>query len=275
MPVPVPSLKLSAIGLALLALMASARADGTSELYQARAFVTGQGEAERARGFALCLEDVLVKLSGDPRLRDDPRLAPLEAQAARIVAAFHYHDRMSGLAVHDEQGTRDRPFDLFVSFDPAGVDAALRSLERAPWLAARPRVVVLLGVRDAQTSYVLATDGERGLGQRQALAAAAEKRALPMVLPSTAVLAVDAVSRGQLGDTAARFDGVQAAVDGDATLIGRLVWTEAALGWTAAWRFAWQGREHRWEIAGVSFDDAFRDAVDHVLAIVSPNGAPR
>ena len=81
-------------------------------LYRARAFVTGQGEVERARGFALALDEVLVKVSGDPSLRDEPGLTPLEIDAARLVARFDYHDRMSGIPVHDEQGTRERPFDL-------------------------------------------------------------------------------------------------------------------------------------------------------------------
>jgi uncharacterized protein len=265
----VPALRSTLSALALVVYAATARAEivPNDQLYQARAFVTGEGEAERARGFALCLEEVLVKLSGDPRLRDDRRVAPLEEEAGRLVASFHYHDRMSGIPVHDEQGTRERPFDLFVSFDHSAVDAALRSLGRKPWLEPRPRVVVLLGIKDAQTSYVLASDGERGLGQRQALAAAAEKRAFAAQLPSTAALAANGLTYDHL-------DAAAPEVGGDVVLIGRLVWTEAALGWKAEWRFPWQGQEHRWDITGVSFDDAFRDAVDHALLILSPNAAP-
>jgi hypothetical protein len=264
--VPVPRSKLSALALVLFAVTARAQPVPSDALYQARAIVTGEGEAERGRGFALCLEEVLVKLSGDPRLRHDSRVRSLEAKAGRLVASFHYHDRMSGIPVHDEQGTRERPFDLFVSFDRAAVDAALRSLGRRPWIEKRPRILVLLGIRDAQTSYVLASDGERGLGQRQALAATEQTRALPMILPSVAALAA-------AGVTYDRLDGSPPEIGGDPVLVGRLVWMEAALGWTAEWRLPWQGREHRWKITGVSFDDAFRDAADHALAIVSPNGS--
>ena len=265
-PVPRAEIKLAVLALVLFTVTARAEVVPGDELYQAHAIVTGQGEGERARGFALCLEEVLVKLSGDPRVRHDPHVASLEAQAGRLVASFQYHDRMSGIPIHDEQGTRERPFDLFVTFDRGAIDAALRSLGRTPWLQKRPRLVALLGVKDAQTSYVLASDGARGLGQRQALAAAAEKRGLPMVLPSMAALAV----RGVTYD---RLDVPPPDMDGDTVLVGRLVWTEAALGWTAEWRFPWRGRVHRWKITGVSFDDAFRDAADHALAIVSPNGA--
>ena len=52
-------------------------------------------------------------------------------------------------------------------------------------------------------------------------------------------------------------------------LTGTLVWTEAASGWTARWRLAWHGREHRWRIRGVSFDDAFRNGIDGAVAVLS------
>jgi uncharacterized protein len=96
------------------------------DLYQARTIVTGRGEENRLRGFPLCLEDALIKVSGDPRLIDDPRLGLLQAQAQTFVVSFEYHDRMAGLATHDEQGTRDRPYDLIVHFDRDKIDAALK-----------------------------------------------------------------------------------------------------------------------------------------------------
>src|SRR6202165_6151930 len=113
---------------AALFCTAAAHAARADELYEAQAIVTGQGEPERLRALPDCLEDVLVKVSGDPRLIGDRRLLPLKANAENFVASFRYHDRMAGLPVHDEQGTRDRPYDMIVSFDEAKTDAALRSL---------------------------------------------------------------------------------------------------------------------------------------------------
>ena len=165
--------------------MAAAAAD---DLYQARTIVTGQGEESGAVGFADCLQQVLVKVSGDPRLSGDPRIAALAGQAGTFVAVFDYRDRMAGIPVHDEQGTRDRPYDLTVSFDPAKVDAALRSLGREPWRGPRPRVAVLLGVRLAGATYVLAGDGARGRDQREALMAAAARFGIPMALPDEAAV---------------------------------------------------------------------------------------
>jgi hypothetical protein len=243
------------------------------DLYRAQAIVTGEGEAERGRGFALCLEAVLVKVSGDPLLSREPALAALKAQAAGFVTGFDYHDRMAGIPVHDEQGTRDRPFDLTVAFDPPKIDAALRKLGRAPWPQPRPRLTVLLGVRDATAPYVLAEDGARGLGQRQSLAAIAAQRGVAVTLPSTALLAGRRVTYREIAAASApRLDALASKSGGDAALSGTLVWSEAALGWTARWRLAWHGRVHRWRIRGVSFDDAFRNGVDGATAVLSGHG---
>src|SRR5258708_5494550 len=84
-----------------------------------------------------------------------------EANAADLVASFRYHDRMSGIPVHDEQGTRDRPYDLTVSFDAAKIDAALRSLGLEPWKEPRQRLALFIGVQNGPTPYVLTSDGER------------------------------------------------------------------------------------------------------------------
>lgn len=245
------------------------------DLYRARAFVTGQGETNRGRGFALCLEDVLVKLSGDPSLLGDTRLAALKAHAVDFVAAFHYRDRMAGIPVHDEQGTRERPYDLYVAFDHAAIDTALRGLGRQPWRV-RPRVAVMLGVQDARARYVLASDGDRGLGQRQSLAEIATRRGLPFVLPSSTILGRRGVTYSRLAAGEA-LPLAAAAKDagGDVALIGTLVWSEPLLGWVADWRLDWQGKTHRWRIRGVSFDDAFRNAVDGAELLLSGHGEPR
>lgn len=260
-----------ALAIALVAVTARGSAVAADDdLYRARSFVTGQGETERARGFALCLEAVLVKVSGDPRLAGDPAVAAMTAQAGTFVTGFDYHDRMSGIPVHDEQGTRERPFDLTVTFDPPKIASVLRSLGRTVWPEPRPRLAVILGVRDATATYVLSNDGERGLGQRQSLAAVAGQHGIPLVLPSAALLVATHVSYERVAaPTSPHLGALAKASGGDAALVGTLVWTEAALGWTTRWRLSWRGREHRWQIRGVSFDDAFRNGIDHAAAILS------
>jgi len=85
---------------------------------------------QRPWGFVQTLRDVLVRSSGDPRLKDDPRTAELAVHADRFVACFNYVDMMAGVPLHDDQGTYDRPHKLTVYFDPAKIDAIFGAIRR-------------------------------------------------------------------------------------------------------------------------------------------------
>jgi len=252
---------------------APAREPRIEALYQGQAIVTGQDERSRPRGIVAAFEDVLVKVSGDPRLIGDPRVAPLSARAASAVTAFSYRDRMEGIPIHDEQGTRDRPYDLTVSFEPDRMDDALRALGRAPWLAPRPILGMFVGIQIGAFSYVLASDGERGFDQRNALRDAAARRGMPIAIPSRAELAAadlrfETMSALGLADLDARAK----TIGGDGALTGRLIWDQTNPGWIARWRFMAKGREYDWEAREATFDESFRRAVGSAAQILSGSG---
>jgi uncharacterized protein len=242
-------------------------------LYQARVIVTGQREETRGPGIAEAFGDVLAKVSGDPRLVGDPRVTGMAA--GTFVTGYGYHDRMAGIPVHDEQGTRDRPYDLTVDFEPARIDAALRSLGHAPWGARRPQPVVLLRVTAGAGSYLLASDGPRGRDQRESLEAAAERFGVPVLVPSQATLDAGGLTAETLAAAEpARLDALARAAGGDLALAGSLEWSDRALGWISAWRLVADGEVHRWGDRGGNFDQAFRRAVGGAAQILSGNGQP-
>jgi hypothetical protein len=246
------------------------------ELYRATAIVTGTGEVNRRLGLALCLDDVLVKVSGDQRLLGDRRVAALAKRASTLVSSFTYHDRLAHRPIRDEQGTRDRPHDLTVTFDKAKIDAALAALGRKPWTGPRPRLVVFVGVNNGAAQYALAVDGERGVDQRDALAAAAAQIAIPIAVPNQAALTAAAASYESLAaPDLAKLDAAAKANGGDRALVGRLTWNDRPVGWIADWHFAAEGKAYRWQIRGVSFDDAFRNGMRGAAQILSGNGAPK
>lgn len=61
---------------------------------------------------------------------------------------------------------------------------------------------------------------------------------------------------------------------GDARLVGTITWPEEALGWAGDWRLLVNGKEYRWQVRRVSFDDAFRNAIRGTAQILSGNGQP-
>lgn len=248
---------------------------GADELYQTRTIVTGQGAENRAGGFATALEAALVKVSGDPRLIGDPRVEAIAREAGSFVEAFRYRDRLAGIPVHDEQGTRDRPYDLTVSFHPESIDATLQSLGRRRWPAPRPRVAVFLRIDNGTTRYLLASDGVRGRDQRESLAMAAEQLGIPLTVPSTAALAELGLSLEVAAADAGSLAAAARKLGASVALAGNLAWSPAALGWTADWRLASGDQPAGWQIGGVNFDEAFRNAMRGAAQTLSGNGKPR
>src|SRR4051794_39489945 len=73
----------------------AAMAAGADDLYRTRTTVTGQGETNRLVGFAICLEQVLIKVSGAIRLEGDARLASYKAKARDFVRSYDTVTRSS------------------------------------------------------------------------------------------------------------------------------------------------------------------------------------
>jgi uncharacterized protein len=246
-----------------------------SELYRTKVTVTGQGEANRMIGFAACLEDVLIKASGAQKLSGDRRLAAYKSNAKSLVRAFSYRDQFSGKPIRDEQGTRDRPYDLTVEFEESKIDDILKTLGLKPWLSHRPRLAVFVEMEQGARNYLVTSDGTHSDLQRDALLAAADKRAMDIVLPSTAMLAKSNITGAEL--RTAPFPAlapIAAEQGGEVVLVGRLVWDDQALGWATLWQMDWRGRTHRWQIRGVTFDEAFRRGIGSAAQILSGNGDP-
>ncbi|UFZ05384.1 DUF2066 domain-containing protein [Bradyrhizobium ontarionense] len=258
------------LGLWLIVGLGTVVKAATGGLYQAQTVVTGQGEDNRQAGFAICLEDVLIKASGAFQLSGDARLMPLKARAGAFVTGFDYHDQMSGKPKHDEQGTRDRPYDLTVSFDHAKIDDLLATLNVKPWSARRPSIAAIVAITSGSRSFLVVSDDRQSDLQRDALRAAAVKRGLDVLLPSASQIANVDLGSAELppATVAVSLPGAEA------TLFGRLTWDDSELGWVAQWRLDAAGAQHRWRFRGVTFDEAFRRGLGGVAQILSGNGAP-
>ncbi len=237
---------------------------GTDEdLYRAQSIVTGTEEPERTRGFRQALAEVFVKLTGDPRLRQDPRLQPVLDSPHRFVARFEYEDRMKGIPVHDEQGTRERPHYLRVIVDGDAVDAELQRLGLLKWPAERPTVGVWVEVQTANERYVLSADGPEGYGQRAVLMEAASALALPIRLPPSGnhVSLQDMAMPGP--------SAVESALGGaDALLIGVLSVNGEGY-WNMTWSFSHASGRRDWALSGVTFDQALKSGLDMAALVLS------
>jgi len=130
-------------------------------------------------------------------------------------------------------------------------------------------------VKNGDRTFTLSSDGERGIDMRDSLAQASVKVAIPATLPTSAALRSASVTQETLpGADAAKLERLTAYAGGKFPLVGSLVWSDQELGWIADWRIDFEGKPYRWQIRGVSFDDAFRNAIRGAAQVLSGNGNP-
>ncbi len=242
------------------------------DLYWAKTIVTGRREETRLPGLADSLVKVLQQVSGDPTISGDERVAELKGKAEDYVRSYGYHDRMEGIPIHDEQGTRDRPYDLTVEFHPAKIDAALSVLGRKPWPAPRSVIPVYLAVRFEDNSYILTNDTELGFDQRESFLLAAWQAGLPILLPENAVVNDVRLTAEKLSTCSP--DELASLARGEKLLVGTIQWNKSMRGWAADWQLYENAKWHHWQIRNVNFDEAFRNAMSGTAQILSGNGEP-
>lgn len=265
-----PGLFIAFLPLAL-SLSAAVRAANLVELYTSKAITTGTGEKNRKLGFRDCLDRVLVRVSGDPRLPGRPEVETLRARGGDFVASFSYRDRLAGRPIHDEQGTYDRPHDLTCHYAPEVLNGLLADLGSRPWLGERPMLAVFLDVNRNGKQLRVVADDFRDLAMRDSFALGSGQLAMKVIFPTRAlaskISATDLKSPDRLVEAAK-------AAGGDLALSGAITWSDADLGWVATWHLADGGRTYDWTIRGVNFDEAFRIALRGSMQILSGNGAP-
>jgi len=249
--------------------VSTARAQEVSPaLYMAVPITTGSDTRFRAGGFAKAFREVMVKLTGEPRLDDDIRIKLMAVHAANLVASFGYVDKMVAFFHHDDQGTYDRPFDLTVHFDPGKIDATIAELGESKWTDVRPTVVPVIVVRGTAKSYLLTRTISDGVAMRGSFARAGIKFGMPVRIPRAL----------ELTDWGVAQDRPLPAVvssQTEARVYGTMEFkSNAPIGWTVNWRMHWDGTDYSWKVEGVSYDAAFDSMVAGVARVASGHGAP-
>ena len=129
---------------------------------------------------------------------------------------------------------------------------------------------MFVGIVNNASAQLLTADGERGRSMRDAIGAAAWQLGLPLSLPEESLLRAEALDIEELSAVELpALNAIARSAGGDVALLGSLVWDETAGGWKADWRLDQNGIDYRWRTAGVSFDQAFRNAAEGAAMILS------
>jgi hypothetical protein len=260
----------------------------SDQLYKAEVIVTGRGEEERERGFREGVAEIVLKLTGGYGLKESSKLGPFLSNPGRFIEEFTYEDRMKGIPVHDEQGTRDRPFFLRMTAGAGKMDAALSAEGLTIWRD-RPEFEVLLTVRDARGIFLAGSEdpaapagslfGYRvahlhydGYEQREVLKSIAARRGLTIRLPPSEFKpSPDSGRMCPLSGHAGAGGCVRLRADLTALPTGR--WRLDARSWTLSARagYAEAPQCFHLTLSGVTYDIGLREAIERAAAWAKNN----
>jgi len=242
-------------------------------LYQAEVSVRGQGEAERASGFARALAEVLAKLTGDRSVGDRPGVADALRDAGNYVAGFDYRQDEG---VSPTTGAPTYGTTLVVRFEQAEVDDFVAALGLPVWPSPRPKPVLWLAIDDGS--------GPRLVGLSKAEAARsvlerAQERGYRLGLPNGTAAEQAAAGAIWRGDAAA-IARLSARYSPPMQLMGKLY--RNGSGWAADWIFVDHGKVlDRWTTSDRSAlramaggADGAADALSRRYAKAEPIGEP-
>lgn len=139
-----------------------ALAEQLAGLYQVREPVSSQQPAARDQALQRALDALLVRLTGDPEVLQNPALAAVRQDPQQLILKYGYEGQT-----------------LVVDFDPATTQSQLRQAGLPLWGANRPSLLVWW-LNEVDGSAQLVGDGQ---DSAQPLRAAAQYRGLPLRLP--------------------------------------------------------------------------------------------
>ncbi len=234
-----------ALGAALL-LFGVAEAAQIEGLYRGEVAVADMERAARQAALPKVLGEVLVRVSGQGAVLQDPGIEDVLKRASSYVQTYSYRRDGDKLL-------------LSVSFDPRSVDAALRRHERRPWGAVRPDTLVWVAVED-NGKRMLVGANDRGL-VRRVLEQRAAERGLPLSLPS-----LDQQDQRNIraADVWGQFHEIISEASRryrpQAILVGRVY--KSGDGWQADWELNNNNRISRWESRGGRVQGVLTSGID-------------
>ncbi|MEJ2646488.1 MAG: DUF2066 domain-containing protein [Gammaproteobacteria bacterium] len=225
-------------------------------LFQAEVPVADQGAGERGAAVHKALADVLVRLTGEQDVAQQPAAANLLSNPDRFVQQYRYRRKPPP----DVKPSSTSALWLWVRFDARGVEKAVRQAGLPLWGRERPLTLIWLAVQDGNQRYLVASDADSDM--RRAVQREAHRRGVPVLFP---LLDLEDQSRVQFPDVWGGFVGVVTDASkryhAPDVLIGRLA-HQSGGNWTARWTMELDGDEINWVASDPSVDTVLAAGID-------------
>jgi hypothetical protein len=256
---------LSGLAFLLALLLVAVPAPGAQQLFEAEVPVASQDPAQRATAMKQALAEVLVRVTGQRGLPQQPAGRSLLDGAGSYVQQYRYFTRPDSTPPQ---------LMMRVRFDGEAVQQALRREGVAFWGdAERPDTLVWLAVEDGGRRYLVAAQDGTQAGRQLELAS--RQRGIPLLFP---LLDLQDQSSVRFSDIWGGFfdHAIEASerYNPQAILIGRLNRSRTG-GWVARWNLRVAGSPSSWTSTGSQLADVLDSGIDMVADTLASRLAVR
>ncbi len=233
--------------------------------FSARVPVASQNTDDRKQALKAALAQVLIKASGDKSAPSAPEAAAALNNADRYMQQFRYAKPT------EQELSEGHSVFLKADFDPQLVKQFIKSSGLGLWPENRPQVLIWAIEHTPDVERSIITDPEHPA--LRALAARAEERGLPILLPLWDLDDQLMLSSEQLW----RFDSdalMDAASRYNATSILSARYSQTSEGkWLASWQFQHAGEAMQYDLSTGIYDELAPAGIDPVVKYLSENYA--
>jgi uncharacterized protein len=256
--------------LMLSGMCSLASAESVTNLYEAEVPVFGQGAEARAKGIEDAFAGVLVKVSGNSSLRENPEFAQLLKRGSGLVQQYRYKPltNASGKVIVNAP---DRL--LWARFDARAVNRLLRESGVPVWGETRPSILLWLGQEEGTRRILISPDREADL--KYSLTQMADSRGLPLIWP---LMDLEDQKAIQVSDLWGGFEeNIRRASDRyipDVTLVGRLS-RRGGNSWRGEWILYLPDKINRWQSHANSKQVLAREGLEQAVDALALRFAPQ
>ena len=253
----------------LVVACSSVDAETVTNLYEAEVPVSGLGADARTKGIRDAFAGVLVKVSGDSGLLDNPDFAQLLKRAPGLVQRYSYKS-LNPVATGTEISA-DRL--LRAHFDARAVNRLLRENGIPVWGETRPSMLIWLGQEEGTRRTLISPELATRLKNR--LNSVADSRGMPLIWP---LMDVEDQRALQVSDLWGGFEeNIRHASErymADVVLVGRLS-NRGHDSWRGEWILFLPDRINRWQSHANSRRTLASEGVEQAVDALALRYAPQ
>lgn len=242
----------------------TANAAVINHLYTAEITVANRAVSAWQQAAATALDQVLVKVSGNPEINQALHLNLSPDAIKAMVLSYQYN-------IQETTPALTTPLSLQIKFAPTAINNLLTSHQQNVWVSNRPLTLIWLSVNSNQQQTILSSSSQNPVAL--AITKLANAKGLPVLLPMMDLTDMQAINNNSFFVIDPKlFQAASLRYHPNAILIGKLL--QASDGsWQGQWQLVWHDQVTSWQFQASDVKAALTPVLNNLLSLLSAHAA--